>query len=256
MVITNNEFPLPDLNQALSKRTLCLIPARAGSKRILRKNIRTFAGKPMIYWPLTAAIESQIFNQIVVSTDDTEIADYAKSLGAFVPFRRQSNLSDDYATTASVTVDALHRLSEIGFHYDYVCCLYPTAVFTKAHDLSASYLALVKADSPTCLAITPYHATPFRAMLKDNEAHLSPVISTFQLTRSQDLPEAWHDAGQFCWSSTKQLIEDGQVCMTNAIGHEMERYSVIDIDEEVDFIFAQQLFLLRSRGKEFISNDS
>lgn len=250
MTIEASEYLHSDRKAVIPKRKLCLIPARAGSKRIIRKNVRVFAGKPMIYWPLITALESKIFNQVVVSTDDAEIADIAKANGAFVPFYRGQYLADDYATTAMVTIDALHQLASIGLEYDYVCCLYPTAVFTTADDLHASYKALVSTDSCTCLAVTEYQATPFRAMIKDNENRLTPAMSNFQLTRSQDLPKAWHDAGQFCWSCTDQLLEDGQVRMSNAIGHEMRKYSVIDIDEEEDFVFAQQLFILRSAGKQ------
>jgi pseudaminic acid cytidylyltransferase len=231
-------------------RSLCLIPARGGSKRIVRKNIRSFAGKPMISWPLFAALESKIFEQVVVSTDDAEIAELALSLGASVPFMRDNALSDDFASTAAVTIDALIRLAESGLTYDFVCCLYPTAVFTSAHDLSASFLALIKAESLTCLAVTPYPASPFKAMMKNKNHRIYPVKSEFQLTRSQDLPDAWHDAGQFCWSSVEPLIRDGRVCMADAIGYEMEKYSVVDIDEEVDFLFAQKVFLLGERGMQ------
>jgi N-acylneuraminate cytidylyltransferase len=250
MTLEASENSHSDGKVVIPKRALCLIPARAGSKRIARKNVRAFAGKPMIYWPLVAALESNVFNQVVVSTDDSEIADIAKAIGAFVPFYRDDHLADDYATTAMVTIDALRQLASIGLEYDYVCCLYPTAVFTTADDLQASYKALVSAGSCTCLAVTQYHATPFRAMIKDDENRLTPAMSIFQLTRSQDMPEAWHDAGQFCWSCTDQIVKDGQVSMSNAIGHEMRKYSVVDIDEEEDLVFAQQLFILRSTGRQ------
>lgn len=201
----------------------------------------------MISWPIAAAIESQVFDHVMVSTDDKEIAALAESAGAWVPYLREQRLSDDVTTTASVTVDALHRLSEMGYYFDYVCCLYPTAVFTTARDLSASYQAIVKEGSQTCLAVTPYPATPFRAIVKGPDDRLSAAMPSFQLSRTQDLPKAWHDAGQFCWSHCEQLIMDGQVSMADAIGHEMKMYSVVDIDEEVDFLFAEKLFILKAQ---------
>lgn len=243
--------PGSNFNNTATGKTICIIPARAGSKRISRKNIRMFAGKPMIYWPIKAALGSKIFSDVVVSTDDKQIAEVAESHGASIPFYREERLSDDYTSTAEVTIDALRRLSSTSQQYDHVCCLYATAVFTKSHDLLASYQSLVASGSTTCLAVAPYQTTPFRALIKNSKNLLSPTLSAYQLTRSQDLPKAWHDAGQFCWSCTKTLIENGQVCMEDAIGYELEKYSVVDIDEESDFFFAERLFLLMSLHTQY-----
>lgn len=234
-------------NMVRQLKPLCLIPARGGSKRIPRKNIRIFAGKPMITWVIETALESNIFERVIVSTDDTEIAEIAVSAGANIPFLREKRMADDFTTTASVTAATLLHLSKGGMDYDLVCCLYPTAVFTTPSDIVASHVAMMETGSSTCLAIAEYQASPYRALTRGEDNKLKHSLELFKHSRSQDLPRMWHDAGQFCWSCCDQLIRDGQISMLNAIGHEMKRHSVIDIDDEIDFLFAEKLFLLRGQ---------
>jgi pseudaminic acid cytidylyltransferase len=226
---------------------LCLIPARGGSKRIPRKNIRSFAGRPMIAWSIEKAIKTSLFQDIVVSTDDLEIASISQAFGAWIPFMRESELSDDFSSTGAVTFDALSRLSQIGRAYDYVCCLYPTAVFTSTLDLISSYQTLVRAGCSTCLAVTSYSFSPFRALVTGQDDRLHFAYAHYQNSRTQDLPQALHDAGQFCWSRTRDLLASGSVEMNNVIGHMMKKGSVIDIDDEDDLRFAEQLFLHTNR---------
>ena len=216
---------------------LCVIPARGGSKRIPRKNIRLFDGKPMLAWPIKAAIDSGCFDRIIVSTDDDEIAEIAKSYGAEIPFKRPAQLATDTAGTTQVVAHAVkwHREEE-GILYENVCCLYATAAFSRAEDIKEGLRMLTKRKSDGFIFTATTYASPIQRALKlDNETGYTRMRepNNFQ-KRSQDLEECYHDAGQFYWGSTKawlqerNLFEDSQMIL-------LPRWRVQDIDTADDW---------------------
>jgi N-acylneuraminate cytidylyltransferase len=224
--------------------SICLIPARGGSKRIPRKNIRQFGGKPMIAWSIAAAQCAGCFDRIIVSTDDEEIAAVATSHGAEVPFLRPAHLANDHATTQSVVLHAVEWCEEHGLSVAVVCCLYATAPFVQPGDLVKASRLLDHAP-PYSFAFT---ATSFpfpiqRAIRIDAAGRSSMFQPEFFNTRSQDLEEAYHDAGQFylarpsAWANTTNIFDDGCPLL-------LPRSRVQDIDTEEDWQRAELLLRL------------
>ena len=223
---------------------LALIPARGGSKRIPRKNIRPFRGRPMIAWSIEAAREAGCFDRILVSTDDEEIAAVARSHGAEVPFLRPAHLADDQATTQAVVLHALQWCEHQGLEPQAVCCLYATAPFVQPGELVAAGQLLEQA--PTGSFVFTATTFPFpiqRAIRIDGEGRSSMFQPEHFNTRSQDLEEAFHDAGQFYWASpyawatSVNLFDDGRPLI-------LPRWRVQDIDTEEDWIRAELLHQL------------
>jgi N-acylneuraminate cytidylyltransferase len=178
---------------------VAVIPARGGSKRIPRKNIRPFAGKPIIAYSIAAARECGLFDRIIVSTDDAEIAAVARAWGAETPFVRPRELADDYAGTDPVTAHALTWLTDRGANIDLVCCIYATAPFITAEDLRQGYEALVGTDKLFAFAVASYVFPIQRAIRLLPGGGVAPFFPEFTHSRSQDLEQAYHDAGQFYW---------------------------------------------------------
>ena len=220
---------------------ICLIPARGGSKRIPRKNIRSFQGKPMISWSISTALAANCFDRVIVSTDDSEIADVARSEGADVPFMRPSQLADDQASTQSVVLHALDWLNENGQNCDAICCLYATAPFVLSEDLFAAYQRLLAARPGTVVfAATSFPFPIQRAVRLDQSGYSTMFHPEYFTTRSQDLEEAYHDAGQFYWATPvtwreKQNLFDGALPLI------LPRWRVQDIDTEEDWRRAELL---------------
>jgi len=213
--------------------TLAILPARGGSKRIPRKNIRPFAGRPMLAWPLAAAREAGCFARIVVSTDDAEIAEVARGEGAEVPFLRPAGLADDFTPTAAVVA---HAVEALGCGPDTaVCCIYPTAPFLTAADLLRG-LELLQAGGPSFVFPVARYAFPIqRALRRGADGRIEMFDPASFATRSQDLEEAWHDAGQFYWARAATWSAGGPVFRPDAVGLELPRYRVQDIDTEEDW---------------------
>jgi N-acylneuraminate cytidylyltransferase len=229
--------------------SICVIPARGGSKRIPRKNIRLFCGKPMIAWPIRAAMESGCFERIIVSTDDDEIANIAKSCGAEVPFCRGAALADDHTPTVPVIADAIAQLNieeQIA-----VCCLYATAPFVTPHDLWAGHGLLIETGAPFVLAVTTY-AFPIQRALRRQASGAVEMFDPAQMqTRSQDLEEAWHDAGQFYWGLANSWKSGKSIFDVGAQSLALPRHQVQDIDTEEDWLLAESKItnnLVNSRG--------
>lgn len=228
---------------------ICLIPARGGSKRIPRKNIREFRGKPMIAWSISAAQESSCFDQIIVSTDDEEIGEVARSFGAEVPFMRPSHLADDQATTQDVIGHALKWLQRQGKVCEALCCLYATAPFVQPTDLQSAAKNLSEAEAGTVVfAATSFPFPIQRAIRIDAEGYSSMFQPDQFATRSQDLEEAFHDAGQFywatpqTWSTVVNLFEGARPII-------LPRWRVQDIDTEEDWFRAELMHqLLEQQG--------
>ncbi|GAA4229519.1 N-acylneuraminate cytidylyltransferase [Sagittula marina] len=213
--------------------TLCVIPARGGSKRIPRKNIRPFLGRPMIAWSIAAAQEAGVFDRIVVSTDDPEIADCARAEGAEVPFVRAAELSDDTTPTVPVIADAIAQVSVPPDTP--VCCLYATAPFVTAAALKDGLSLLNDEHARSVVSVTSYPFPIQRALSRDDDGRIAMVDPGLMQTRSQDLPERWHDAGQFYWASAGVWASGGGMFDTGAHGLVLPRHRVQDIDTEEDW---------------------
>lgn len=214
---------------------ICIIPARGGSKRIPRKNITDFNGKPLIAWSIQTAIDSGLFSDVVVSTDDPEIADVAISNGASVPFERDPSLADDFATTADVLKDALQRLEPSNT----VCCFYPTAPMITADDLSSAYDKLKQQDANCVISVTEYDFHPLRAFAVGRDQTLSFNWPEHALTRSQDLPEMLHDAGAFYLLNVSSFVDAGAIIHGKTLGQPIPRNRALDIDTPTDLEMAR-----------------
>lgn len=214
---------------------LVVIPARGGSKRIPRKNIREFRGKPLIAWPILSVLESGVFDDVIVSTDDAEIAEVALTWGARVPFERPPELADDFVATAPVVAHAIEVLASSGKTYSDVCCLYPAAVFVTPRDLAEA--AERATDLPIGVSVTTVVRYPHpiqRALVLDTGGLLRPIDSAAIGQRSQDLEERWHDAGQFYWAKPETWL-DGSSILNRVVPHEIPSWRVQDIDTEEDW---------------------
>ena len=207
---------------------LAVIPARGGSKRIPNKNIKNFHGKPIVAYSIEAACNSGCFDEVMVSTDSKEIADIAKSFGAKVPFLRSEKNSDDFASTASVLIEVLDNYAKNNTFFDNLCCLYPTAPFVTAKKLKSSFDIFNKADVTSLVSICKFSFPVQRGMfLRDGK--LEFCHPEFALTRSQDLPPVYHDAGQFYWCKVKDFFFFFVLINKNSVVYEFEEFEFLDI---------------------------
>jgi N-acylneuraminate cytidylyltransferase len=229
---------------------VAIIPARGGSKRIPRKNIRDFCGKPMMGWPIAAAQESALFDHIIISTDDDEIAEVADALGAEVPFRRPAELANDHAGTTEVVAHATEWAMQQGWPIAAVCCLYATAPFVTAEDLRAGLKLLVGGDWAFSFTATDYGSPIFRAFLKDSNGGVEMLFPEHFAKRSQDLPTAMHDAGQFYWGRPESWLTQERLFDRWSTPLIIPRWRVQDIDTEDDWIRAELMWkaMLPSSG--------
>lgn len=231
------------MTQAVEGRTIAVIPARGGSKRIPRKNIREFAGKPMIAWSIEVALASGCFARVIVSTDDDEIAAVAEAHGAEVPFRRPAALSDDHTGTIPVIAHAIDWLREQDERPEAVCCLYATAPFVQAKDLQAGLHALQGGDDVDyAFSMTSYAFPIQRALRLTPQGRVAMSQPEHFHTRSQDLEEAWHDAGQFYWGRAAAWGNGLPIFSERAVPVMLPRHRVQDIDTLEDWQRAEWLF--------------
>lgn len=221
---------------------LAVIPARGGSKRIPRKNIKPFCGLPMIAWSIRAAQQSQCFDRIIVSTDDEEIAEVARVYGAEVPFARPAELSDDYTGTVPVIAHAVGWQNENGEEATDVCCIYATAPFVQAIDLQRGLQTLLSTGADYAFSVTSYAFPIQRAIRITDEGRVEMLMPEHFGSRSQDLPEAWHDAGQFYWGKAYAWVQDKPLFSLDAAPVSLPRYRVQDIDTPEDWERAEWLF--------------
>ena len=221
---------------------LAVIPARGGSKRIPRKNIKPFGGLPMITWSIRAAINSQCFDRIIVSTDDEEIATVAKQHGAEVPFVRPSNLSDDHTGTIPVIAHAIGWQTQHGQPASEVCCLYATAPFVQAADLQRGLQVLQSSGADYAFSVTSYAFPIQRAIRITADQRVEMFQPEHFNTRSQDLPEAWHDAGQFYWGRAQAWLAARPLLSQGSAPVPLPRHRVQDIDTPEDWERAEWLF--------------
>lgn len=218
---------------------IAIIPARGGSKRIPRKNIKDFNGKPIIAYSIEAALASGCFDKVIVSTDDAEIADVAKQYGADVPFMRPAEVSDDFATTADVLLHAIDWYEEQGFNIDVICCIYATAPFITTKDLIDTHdIILSNDDLDYCFAVTEFPFPIQRGIKLDDKSRVSMFQPEHFTTRSQDLEAAYYEAGQFCWGKPRAYRCGQRAYSERGVGYPIPRTRVVDLDTPEDWEFA------------------
>lgn len=220
---------------------IAVIPARGGSKRILRKNIKPFCGKPMIAWSIETAKSSGLFERIIVSTDDVEIAEVARKWGAEVPFMRPAELSNDYAATTEVIAHATQWVLDQGLDVEAVCCVYATAPFVLTDDLKRGWDALNSGCWDYAFTVTDFAAPIFRSFKQTAEGGVEMFFPEHFATRSQDLPTALHDAGQFYWGRPAAWLTGKRIFDRHSVPVIIPRWRVQDIDTPDDWERAEIL---------------
>lgn len=221
---------------------IAIIPARGGSKRIPRKNVRLFEGKPMIAWSIEAARQSGCFEKTIVSTDDAEIADVALEWGAEVPFLRPAELADDYTGTIPVIAHAVEWMSSHVKKVELACCLYATAPFVLPQDLRRGFEMLQGSDADYAFSVTSFAFPIQRALRIDGTQRVEMFNPEHFNTRSQDLEEAWHDAGQFYWGRAEAWLASRPLFSHASVAVPLPRYRVQDIDTAEDWERAEWMF--------------
>lgn len=222
---------------------ICIIPARGGSKRIPGKNIKDFLGKPLIAYSIEAALNSKIFSEVMVNTDDEAIANVAREFGAGVPFFREASLSDDYATSTDVIKDAIRR---VNFEFSNVCCLYATAPLITAEILKEAVGEFKKQECKFLFSATTFDFPIQRAIKLDKDCRVSMFYPQFERTRSQDLEPAFHDAGAFYFGKKEAWLECSAIFAPHSKAYLLPRNLVCDIDTLEDFEFAKKLYLINN----------
>ncbi len=228
---------------------VAVIPARGGSKRIPRKNIKPFCGKPMIAWSILAAQDSKLFDHIIVSTDDPEIAEVAQQWGAEVPFMRPSELSNDYAGTTEVIAHATQWALDQGWPITAVCCIYATAPFVQVNDLKRGLENLESGNWEYAFSVTDFAAPIFRSFKEHPEGGIEMFFPAYFLSRSQDLPKALHDAGQFYWGRPSAWLDGKRIFDRHSMPVLIPRWRVQDIDSEEDWVRAETIAPVVMKGK-------
>jgi pseudaminic acid cytidylyltransferase len=217
---------------------LCIIPARGGSKRIPRKNIKLFLGKPIIAFSIEAAIKSGLFDEVMVSTEDAEIAEIAIKCGAKVPFLRNLATSCDYATTFDVINEVIREYELLGKVFDFTCCIYACAPFVSQDKLTDSFELLQNKKFDSVFPIMSF-GFPIQRALQQKENKVNFFYPEFSMSRSQDLEKSYHDAGQFYWINTKVCLEKKQILTDNSGSIIISELEGQDIDNEVDWKLAE-----------------
>lgn len=225
----------------MSRKSIAIIPARGGSKRIPKKNIKPFLGRPIIQYSIEAAISSNLFEEVMVSTDDYEISEIARSTGASVPFMRSKENSDDYAGTADVLLEVLNKYKENERIFEYCCCIYPTALFITPEKLK-EFFELFKAKEYDSLFPVVKYSYPIQRSYKFVNDKISMVWPENYSKRSQDLEQIYHDAGQFYWLKVEEFIKKKQIYTDNSGAIVLSELEVQDIDNEEDWKLAEMKF--------------
>ena len=219
---------------------IAIIPARGGSKRIPRKNIKTFCGQPMIAYAIKAAQGSGLFERVVVSTDDSEIQSIANSLGAETPFIRPAELANDFTATVPVVAHAIQACEALGWQFSNVCCIFPSVPFIEVNDLKGAFAKLTERGAEYCFPVTEFPAAVQRALKYSSHGLMEPLYPEYELTRSQDLEAAFYDAGQFYWGRKHAWLSNSRV-HSSGVGYEIPSWRVVDIDTPADWERAERL---------------
>ena len=228
---------------------LAVIPARGGSKRIPRKNILPFYGHPMIAWSIRAALDSNCFDRVIVSTDDVEIAAVARSYGAEAPFLRPAILSDDHVGTNAVMAHAVDWCDDDGLQPSAVCCIYATAPFIQPETIQAGLRLLESLDCSYVFSATSFAFPIARAFRITAEGRAEMFSPNHFHTRSQDLEEAYHDAGQFYWARAEAWTQQKPIFSPDSVPFLLPRYRVQDIDTYEDWRRAEIMFAALDDGR-------
>ena len=213
---------------------LAVIPARGGSKRIPRKNIREFAGKPMIAHAISAARQTGLFERILVSTDDGEIASIAREWGAETPFTRPVELADDYTPTVPVIAHAITACQALGWSIDYVCCIYPCVPFIQTSDLKLALDLLQASQAAYSFPVTEFPSPIQKALRRLPDGRMQPFYPEFELARTQDMESAYHDTGQFYWGKADAWLTNDKI-HCSGVGLPIPSWRVVDIDTPDDW---------------------
>jgi pseudaminic acid cytidylyltransferase len=220
---------------------IAVIPARGGSKRIPRKNIKEFCGKPMIAWAITTALESRLFDHVIVSTDDEEIAAISRKWGAETPFSRPTELADDLTPTVPVIAHAVKACLDQAWEVEYACCIYPCAPFLQADDLIIAFDLLQKNNADFVYPVTEYAHPIQRAMRQLPSGQMQFISPENELTRTQDLEKSYHDSGQFYWGRASAWLEHKRM-HTDGLGMRIPSWRAVDIDSMDDWKRAEDIY--------------
>ena len=218
---------------------LAIIPARGGSKRIPRKNIRPFLGQPIMAYSIIAALESKLFSEVMVSTEDEEMAEVAVAYGASFPFRRSEKNADDYATTLDVIREVLDQYADKGQNFDAVCCIYATAPFVSSQLLQDSYERFVAGGFDSLFPVLRYDFPIQRAMRRDAQGRVSMLQPAHLTTRSQDLEPTYHDCGMFYWLKPDVVLPKNKLWTNNSGSIVLSSMEAHDIDTVEDWAMAE-----------------
>ncbi|MBW7989190.1 MAG: pseudaminic acid cytidylyltransferase [Planctomycetes bacterium] len=228
---------------------VAIIPARGGSKRIPGKNIKDFAGKPIIHYSIKAAIESDLFEKIIVSTDSEEIADIARKAGAEVPFIRPGSLSDDNTPTAPVLEHAINWLNDHGEKVKYCCCIYAASPFVTSKSIQDGFSLLSQSKASTVFTVTTFESCVFRGLKVTANGHIKMLWPENKLKRSQDFEDVYHDAGQLYWFDSDKFLKSKTLFSEKSLPLVLPRYMVQDVDTVEDWETAELLFnVCKSKG--------
>jgi pseudaminic acid cytidylyltransferase len=229
-------------------KSIAIITARGGSKRIPKKNIKNFLGVPIIKYSIDAALRSNCFDEVMVSTDDHEIAEIAVRYGAKVPFFRSMVNSDDHSGTAEVLEEVINEYSQRGLEFEFLCCIYPTAPFITADKINSSMKRLIDSDADCVLPVCRF-SYPIQRALKIENSLVKMIWPENYQSRSQDLMPAYHDCGQFYCMRTKSLLEQKKLFATCTIPVEIPESEVQDIDNEEDWKIAEMKYRIMIERK-------
>ena len=226
-------------------RNICIIPARGGSKRIPRKNIKDFLGKPILAYSIQAALDSNLFDEVMVSTDDQDIADIAIRYGAKVPFLRSKKNSDDFATTFHVIEEVIQDYREkVNIEFDNFCCLYSCAPFVTSNTLNLAYDKMVLNNLDLVFPILAF-SFPIQRALRVENGKVKILNEKYLSSRSQDMEDRYHDAGQFYWGNTSKILKEKKILTANTGAIIISELEAQDIDNEVDWKLAEMKFQLK-----------
>lgn len=226
----------------MNNKKLAIITARGGSKRIPKKNIKEFCGRPILCYSIEAARDAGVFDEIMVSTDDEEIAEIARGSGASVPFFRSCKTAGDYASTDDVIMEVLKAYEALGQTFDSFCCIYPTAPFLSGARLRDAMALLNKADS--VMPVVPFSYPPQRGLIIREGGFLARQFPEYAAARSQDLPKIYHDCGQFYACRTEPFLQTGTTDVEKLLPLVLTEMEVQDIDTLEDWALAEMKYRL------------
>ena len=230
------------------KTAIAIIPARGGSKRIPRKNIKDFLGKPILAYSIEAALKAGCFSKVMVSTEDPEIAEVARKYGASVPFLRSAETADDFSITSDVLIEVFENYAQHGRSFDHACCIYPTAPFVSGEKLNRAYELLLSKSADSVIPVTEFSFPILRSFQLQDSSRLEFNWPEHALTRSQDLQKAYHDCGQFYFLNVPVFLNKKKLVTDNTHAIILPNLEVQDIDNEEDWQIAEMKYQFLHKG--------